>query len=230
MIDEIKKINSTDSSRLIGLEDYSSMTWDLTSRALNHEHSFQVNNYYERAQRRDEQCKLVLMNEWWKINFSDEIQEDEVIFTLWLCWCICTALVIELKDGSQECILTHYDTLSTWKWSDTLRRLLEWTKKDQIAKANLIFSAPGEWEKNDEGKFKMWVKKSYDAHLDLLECSVKSVLWDSIQVTSIGYSESQESWKNDQWVFRIVKGKDNILRYVSEEYSSLWKVFPDEEA
>lgn len=201
--------------------------WDLTFWIMEDKDSV-MKSFWERSDNDDSKCKRVDMCNWQKIRFSDEPELDEVIYTFWLCWCIATTLVVELDDGTQEAILTHYDPLAIIEWSKKLRELGVDIDTTKVSKAHLFIMAPSDWKQGVNGKWEEVIKEDYKKYIGLLESSWMILGWANTQVTKIPYSEKLQIWKQNQWMFRIVKWKDKTLKYISENYIKHWKVFDDE--
>jgi hypothetical protein len=185
---------------------------------------WQMNKYMERADEGDPTCVRVNMDDGRRIDFSNNPEQEEVIFTYGLCGCIATCLVLEMKDGTEKAILTHSSPLATQMGSATIRRLGVDINPDKIEKAKVFILAPGEYRQNSEGKWEQKIKQQSEIHVNL-ETSAKLVGGANTEVERIGYSETQEIPAKNQGTFRIVKYKDGRVKFIVEDYYPSGEVF-----
>lgn len=188
----------------------------------------QMNEYMERAKEWDPTCKAVSMDDTKRIDLSNNLKKEEVIFTYGLGGCVATSLVFKMKDGSEKVILSHNSPLTIQKGCDDIKNLASDINPKDIEEAKVFILAPGEWEKNNEWKYELSIKKTYKDFINLLEVNGKIIGGSNTEIKEIAYSELLQVDKKNQWTFRIVKMPDWKIKFIVEDYYPQWDVFDNE--
>lgn len=175
---------------------------------------WEMQKYMDESGKQNPSYRRVDMNQIGSIDFSDS-PDEEAVFTFGLCGCTAVACVVEREDGTKRAVMLHADPIQ-WPMlgQEMVRRLHQMGSIKGVA---VIYSAPGEWGRDEGGQYNFSTKPD---GLRKLEDFLRKL--DGLNVTGTTqapYSENKDVSKKDQGTLRIVK-RNGTFKWYADEYDS----------
>lgn len=149
-----------------------------------------VQKLWKRVEANDPSVEQVDMGEGKSIEVEPTDEAEKVIWTFGLCGCYGSVVFTEHRDGTRNCVLTHYPPTELSVNMAKLVELINVSEKMKNAKTKkVVLALPGEWTQNPETK-KYEMKTINQQAVDALTIAIKAKLGTDVEIELEPYSET----------------------------------------
>lgn len=165
--------------------------------------SYKTIHLLEKSDKNDPNSKLVMMSQGDVVEVSPYDNETKNILTFGLLGCTATMVFVETKDEKRICILTHFPPSQIMQNVNLLKKLIPKIDPNNIKIKKAVILCPGEYQKDENGKWLLRPEKEADIKNTKLENSIQNALEGNVKVEIQAYSMQLVIGEKDQGILVV---------------------------